>query len=100
MMMGMAPAGASDASSVVEASVGMAVGAGVGLEVSTSGLTGTALGEVGVIEVVEVVAPVAPQPPITSVTAISSELRHRFIVIEPPFLLTTDSAERQTDRHA
>jgi hypothetical protein len=85
--MRMEPTGAWDAFSDVDARVGIAVGAAVG----------AAVGDVATIEVV---APAAPQPPTASVTATSRALRHRLIVVGPPFLRTTDSVDRRTHRRA
>jgi hypothetical protein len=81
----MASAGASDAVSVEDASVGMGVGAGVGHEVAVEDPR-TALSEGGVVEVVELVPPAAPHPPTATVSATRRTMRDRLIAIEPPFL--------------
>lgn len=82
--MGMAPTGAAEAISVVDASKAIGVGAGVGLAAAAGDTTAIALDEGGVVRDVVVVVPAAPHAPIATMDATNRNVFRRFN-IEPHF---------------
>jgi hypothetical protein len=112
MLIGIAPAGAADAFAMVDASGG---GDEVAAHAVGEGPTATALGEgcvagegcdVGAVDAAAVVepaglaCPAGLQPPIASAAATTRKVCHRFIEVEPPFLMRGRAPTvGPTDRH-